>query len=215
MAKKIEEKPETNEVKLKHFIPGSVYFDYQTLSSEKQADAVGEDEIFNAEYNSQCWLLCQCYEVHSKDGIRPLGLADIDNISGFAFNIWLTKITRADFSINFLDETKTIEETLYFEIEEKAIKVKIREPLAREAINIQKESQRDTAGNQLTKWIMLKLFTLNGTQINEEDLKSKYDYQLISLLAQKVQYFLQKYLTSETLFSLPNTQIGASEMSGK
>ena len=225
MAKKIEsEQPELEqqvtkkgktEVKLKSFIPGNVYFQYQTLNSEKQSEANGEEDLISAEYNSQCWLLCQCYEVHSSEGIRPLGLTDIDAITGFAFNIWLTKITRADFDINFLDDTNSIEESLYFEVENRALKVKIREPLAREAINIQKESQKDSAGNQLTKWIMMKLFTLNNEPITEEDLKTKYDYQLVSLLAQKVQYFLQKYLTSETLFLLPDTQTGALETFGK
>ena len=204
-----------SEVKLKHFIPGNVYFEYQILNSEKQSEASNEDDLIGAEYNSQCWLLCQCYEVHSNEGVRPLGLADIDAITGFAFNTWLTKITRADFGINFLDDAKTIEESLYFEVENRGLKIKIREPLAREAINIQKESQRDLAGNQLTKWIMMKLFTLNNQPITEEDLKTKYDYQLVSLLAQKVQYFLQKYLTSETLFLLPNIQIGVSETFGK
>lgn len=212
----ISVKTESDLVALKTFIPGHIYFDYLLLNAEKQAIATTEDDRLTAEYQAQCWLMCQCYEVRCENNItRPLGLADIDSISGFAFNMWLIKITRADFDINFLDDGKTLEDSLHFEIAEKSIKVRIREPLAREAINIQKVSQKDASGNELTKWVLLKLFTINGEPITEEDLKTKYDYHLVALLAQKVQYFLQKYLLSETLFSLPNTQTGALPTSGE
>jgi hypothetical protein len=198
---------------LKSFIPGKVYFQYQSISAAKKADTTTEEERQKAEFDSQCWLLCQCFEVISDKGIRPLGLADIELLKdGLRFNAWVTAVFQQNFNINFLDKAKSFEETEYFEIEGKDLKIRVNPITTEKAIAMQRAGQKDTEGIELTKWLICECVTINKKSLLEKQLLEELDFAVAALLANKIQLILGKYQADEMLFSLPDIPAGVSEI---
>lgn len=81
--------------RLKEFVPGKLYFEYQRVFAEIARNA-GESEEARRKANldAQIWLLSQCYEVAAGDKVRPLSINDIAKLNGFALNSWLANISK-------------------------------------------------------------------------------------------------------------------------
>jgi hypothetical protein len=54
----------------------------------------------------------------------------------------------------------------------------------------------------------MNIFLINGANITEQELQEAYDYKLVSLLATKINSFLEQSRRDATSFSLQNTPDG-------
>lgn len=204
-----KQKTQQEIARLKEFVSGKLYFEYQKVMADIFNNAGdSEQDLRRANLDAQSWLLMQCYEVVCGDKVRPLGLNDISKLNGFALNTWLVNVSKKDFTIECLDNLP-IEKSHHFKIVEKGLTVKLREPTLEEAYDIQQASSGDGTGNALTEWVLKNLFTINDSAITEEDLLEVYNYKLISFLVGKINdFFSEQSLQNEMSFCLRNTPDG-------
>jgi hypothetical protein len=203
--------------RLKKFLPAAIYFEYE---AQMGVDWASEEQERQSTINTQKWLLCQAYEVVSSERkVRDLGLKDISQLNAFHFNFWLADIAKNSYKIESLDGLST-ENSQKFKIvgyEQKIsneesfvisdLIIEFQEPDLEKAFDIQQRS-RESKGLGLIKWCLMNIFLINGANITEQELQEAYDYKLVSLLATKINSFLEQSRRDATSFSLQNTPDG-------
>lgn len=196
----------------KDFIPGQIYFDYRTLLNSRVAKATNPDERRAAIFNSQVWLLCQCYEVVEPNGkTRPLGLDDVDCMDGETLAFTVSNLVVVDIDINFLDEKNSLEYSELFEVTERAQRFKIERLTVEKAVEIQELSREDPTGIKLSQWMICNKIRLNNERIKLEDFKDKLDLTITVVLVQKADFLLKPYLQKRKSFTIRDTRAGTTK----
>lgn len=191
----------------KEFVPGKTYFEYRNLLNKRTAKATNPDERRSAIYETQTWLMRQCYEVVEPSGhVRPLGLDDIECMDAETLAFTVADLVSIDVTVNFLDEKNDLEFSNLFEIKAKAQRFKVKKLSVERAIEIQEMSREDPSGIRLSQWLICNRIELNNEKIKLEDFDNKLDIESTVLLVQKADFLLKPYLQKKRSFTLRDTR---------
>jgi hypothetical protein len=206
------EDEEIGEAVLKQFVPGSIFYDYQTILKNKKREAKTPAETMRAVYEAQVWLLCQVYELLEPDGKkRPLGLEDVSFMGGEQLAGAVGGLMTVDLTVNFLDQKNSLETSWHFEVVETGQRFRVKKLSVEKGIEVQSKSSEDPSGIELNKWLITERITLNGEPITMEMFEEVLNFEVTVLLSNKINFLLTQSLPEKTSFAIRGSRSGRTQ----